>query len=187
MNVKLCPRCLQTLSTDLFSRNRSNPDGCQSYCKACTKEYVPTSRHPRLDYGPDEKPCSKCSRILPRTQFYPKKTGLVSWCRECYQIHRPARYRKTTYGISEGGFQALWAEQAGRCAMCSGPLEDGKYHVDHDHGCCAGRKSCGSCVRGILCIGCNVALGQIERPGILALALEYIAQFERSKTAAVAA
>jgi hypothetical protein len=38
--------------------------------------------------------------------------------------------------------------------------------VDHDHACCPdSMKSCGKCVRGLLCSGCNRALGIVERKG----------------------
>lgn len=42
-------------------------------------------------------------------------------------------------------------------------------HMDHDHACCKGgglketsRSSCGSCVRGWLCRGCNFTLGHVK-------------------------
>lgn len=42
------------------------------------------------------------------------------------------------------------------CLIC-GTFE--KLTIDHDHKCCPRNGSCGSCVRGALCNGCNVALG----------------------------
>jgi hypothetical protein len=37
-------------------------------------------------------------------------------------------------------------------------------HVEHDHACCQRKnRSCGKCVRGLLCHTCNIALGHIER------------------------
>jgi hypothetical protein len=32
-------------------------------------------------------------------------------------------------------------------------------HVDHDHTCCPGKKSCGKCIRGFLCRACNSFIG----------------------------
>ena len=35
-------------------------------------------------------------------------------------------------------------------------------YVDHDHGCCPGESSCGHCVRGVLCVRCNLIIGAFE-------------------------
>lgn len=43
--------------------------------------------------------------------------------------------------------------------------------VDHDHGCCPGEKSCGACVRGLLCGGCNSAAGMLGEDPARAAAL----------------
>lgn len=65
----------------------------------------------------------------------------------------------TKYRITIEEFEKILQEQGGGCAICGGT---DRLCVDHDHSCCPGAKTCGDCVRGILCQGCNVALGQIE-------------------------
>jgi Recombination endonuclease VII len=73
------------------------------------------------------------------------------------------------YGLSEADYNALFAEQDGKCAICgAGP--SGKWNilnVDHDH--VTGQ------VRGLLCHRCNTALGLFrDDPVILAPAVAYL-------------
>ena len=48
--------------------------------------------------------------------------------------------------------------------MCRELFAEGQLiHVDHDHECCRVKnRSCGKCVRGLLCHGSNIALDHIE-------------------------
>jgi Recombination endonuclease VII len=82
-----------------------------------------------------------------------------------------ARWRLThklkRYGLTQEQFDRLLEIQGYACAMCSELFEDGQaIFIDHDHNCCEEEKSsCGECVRGLLCLRCNTALGYIERYG----------------------
>ena len=75
------------------------------------------------------------------------------------------KYRISLYGLTREQFGRLLEVQGYACGMCHAPFGDGQLiDVDHDHACCPERnRSCGKCVRGLLCHGCNIALGHIER------------------------
>jgi hypothetical protein len=69
----------------------------------------------------------------------------------------------STYNLSQERHDALLEKQNGVCAICKLPNEDGSnLTVDHDHNCCSGLKSCGECVRGLLCQLCNKAIGLLK-------------------------
>lgn len=46
------------------------------------------------------------------------------------------------------------------CQSCGDDTQ--KLVFDHDHDCCPGKKTCGNCVRGVICQDCNVALGYLR-------------------------
>jgi hypothetical protein len=69
---------------------------------------------------------------------------------------------KWMYGVTAERVALMVAAQAGACYLCGEPLDFAvprKVHVDHDHACCRGRQSCGTCVRGLACHSCNTAIG----------------------------
>lgn len=62
---------------------------------------------------------------------------------------------------------ALRLITAKTCELCRRPFpitDRGRAAsvIDHDHACCAGARSCGACVRGIVCHRCNHAIAQVE-------------------------
>lgn len=81
------------------------------------------------------------------------------------------------YGLSVEDYTDLLAKQGGACATCdrTEPGGNGRWHIDHDHQCCPYGGSCGDCVRGLLCAGCNRALGFVrDDPAILLRLAEYL-------------
>ena len=78
------------------------------------------------------------------------------------------------HGLSREGFDLLWDQQNGRCAICRVALVFGKrgVHVDHDH--------LTNKVRGLLCAPCNVGLGQFgDSPELLRAALDYLLEEDK--------
>src|ERR1035437_5195185 len=69
---------------------------------------------------------------------------------------------KDLYGITIKEYLDLLASQGGVCAICGAEdpgTKKGGWCVDHDHSCCPGKKTCGNCIRGLLCRDCNSGLG----------------------------
>lgn len=104
------------------------------------------------------------------------ETSKQRWCRlnpEKVKAHA----RKTTlkkYGLTIEEFNSLFDRVGRRCEICSDPLQVGEYKkdvacIDHEHS--TGR------VRGILCLGCNAAIGKFkDSPNLLRKAAEYLEQ-----------
>jgi Recombination endonuclease VII len=91
---------------------------------------------------------------------------------------RRMRNLKFNFSMTCEEFEALVTKQKGKCAnpecgAIDAPQE--RLHVDHDHSCCAGRKTCGKCIRGLLCRRCNTILGMAEdRPELLTGLVRYL-------------
>lgn len=83
--------------------------------------------------------------------------------------------RKRLYGLGPGEFEALLRQQDWLCAICReefGGMSPGQGpYVDHDH--TSGHR------RGLLCAGCNGALGYVERAGWVEAAGRYLASAKK--------
>lgn len=120
------------------------------------------------------KTCSTCGLCKPVADFYRRKRardGLYPLCKACQNATKAKseaknpEYRRNymlvyNYGITSEKFDEMLAEQDGRCAICgTDDPGDKEWCVDHDHSCCPGEKTCGGCLRKILCNRCNLILG----------------------------
>ena len=72
------------------------------------------------------------------------------------------RNLKKRFGISAEQYENLLRGQGGVCAGCKTKPVELALSVDHNHNCCAGRTSCGKCIRGLLCASCNLAIGAVK-------------------------
>jgi hypothetical protein len=85
------------------------------------------------------------------------------------------------YGIFPRWYEEKLSEQNGGCAIC-GKRDNGvinSFAIDHNHNCCPEKKrSCGKCVRGLLCSRCNGSLERMESiPGWAEKAVAYLRKY----------
>lgn len=157
--------------------SREAPSGKRGWCLL---HYTRWSKHgdvgeaaPRF-FEPPRPPieghhwCSTCRTELPISDFFRDRrvaSGHARVCRSCVKDVRVAIY----YGIDGATYRRLLNDQGHVCRICgkpetathqSGALR--RLAVDHDHKCCPGKKSCGKCVRGLLCARCNSAIGLVN-------------------------
>ena len=143
--------------------------------------------------------CPRCGETKPISEF---AGATHAYCHPCHAAYaRVLRANKTPEqkaraqlvesawrnGITAEQLLSLVESQDGLCAICRADLngDSRRWHIDHDHKCCAGtsgdgsgkrQRGCGKCIRGILCGNCNVGLGMFrDDPRILQAALRYLA------------
>ena len=113
-------------------------------------------RMKRDDQG--RKQCFRCEVWKSDKEFALDRRSpdnMSSWCRRCSHLSQ--------YNMLPQNYDSMLADQGGACATCGKAPDTRPLQVDHDHSCCpqAGR-SCGHCIRGLLCFQCNSTLGQVS-------------------------
>ena len=84
--------------------------------------------------------------------------------------------RVRLFGVDRSRYEQMLAAQGGGCAICAGQNPKNRMlAIDHDHSCCPGGRTCGGCVRGLLCDSCNHGLGKFrDSPETLLMAARYL-------------
>jgi hypothetical protein len=116
--------------------------------------------------------CKKCriaSHILykDRSREYKDKYNIYQASRSKSNKARKLRIKidLKRKNLKPEQYDELLTKQNNRCAGCGRFAASFKRRlaVDHDHSCCpTTRKSCGKCIRGLLCNDCNVALDHLR-------------------------
>jgi hypothetical protein len=124
------------------------------------------------------KVCRKCG-INKNIDEYHWRDDCQNYRHECKQCRTDAakdNLLMVFYKMTREEYNYLLKQQGDVCGICKSPkYEYRNLAVDHDHHCCPGEKSCGQCVRGILCSNCNCGLGSLkENKNLLRSAINYL-------------
>jgi hypothetical protein len=137
--------------------------GAHAVQRRSGKDLKPLRRATARD-GLGRKRCPACDEWLEVSQFSKSKVrvdGLASACRGC--VHRRSRRALLArYNVTLEWYEEQLRAQGDGCAICATPPGRKMLSIDHDHSCCPGKLSCGSCVRGLLCFHCNSTLGRFN-------------------------
>jgi len=188
---KTCTKCKELKPLSMYSSQSKALDGKQSICKPC---YAKIARDRRIG-----KPCYTCGK--PKEIGIPKGARIClecaktcytcktnprrmqnRECKECYAKrekirsatpHRKKQERitriKHKYKVSRE--YAIQLSNAESCEACKSPVSGKAAQVDHCH------KT--GVVRGVLCFGCNVALGNIsDSKERLQMLIDYLSKHE---------
>ena len=143
---KHCTKCDTYLPLSEFRKDRTRLDGLYPWCKSCWRSYTGTrKREPAKRLSKAEYDRNRRDRLKAQPGHHKSWRNNYLW---------------TKYRMTPDEYDQLLSEQNGLCAICQLPQVDGRaMAVDHDHQCCPGSNSCGTCIRGLLCNLCNTAIG----------------------------
>ena len=143
------------------------------------------------------KRCTRCKTEKSEEEFSRDRSrpdGLDARCRVCKnemnttwrranpeeakrRVREAQRSRRMRdLGITQEEYDDLLERQGGSCAICSTPpVEPARLAIDHDH-------TTGE-VRGLLCIPCNLAIGNLQDdPTLVLRAADYLMAFKTEVT-----
>jgi hypothetical protein len=150
--MKKCNRCHTNKDGSEFYKNSYNSDGLKSICKKCTAKTAKIY----YDNNPDK------IKALSKKHYIENKEMLSLKSKEDWKINsdRRKKSRLRPYGITPKELDLLFEQSNNKCNICSMTKEEHflKYrrdlYIDHCHK--------NGKVRGILCHGCNLSLGNLK-------------------------
>lgn len=138
---KICTKCKQSKTIDLFHKDKTKKIGVASRCKECRKEHFKQryikKKNKVYDIPPGHRRCfnSTCTTpIQPEDQFissYVRRTKPTKWCLKCRTINKKTQINPTT---KIGKCRQAWIQwqKSHSCADCG--LNDYRViQADHEH------------------------------------------------------
>ena len=160
MTEKICTCCKINKPIDNFSKSKR--DGHKTWCKQCDSQKSKERRAKKMAI-PGER-----EKINAEVREWRSNNP------RSYE-KRKAEWLKYKYGMTAQDYENLLSSQNGVCAICYKECKTSRgLAIDHDHKCCPD-KSCGKCIRGLLCATCNGAIGMLQEDiTIFTRAIEYL-------------
>lgn len=130
-------------------------------------------------WGKTNCTCITCARLVSRLERFTNVERHRESSREWGRLNWRNRYfyrAKRICGITEGEYNALLIKQGGKCAICGKIPHSRKsnrmaFCLDHNHET--------KRPRGLLCAGCNTAIGKLkDSVDILKAAIRYLEEYD---------
>ena len=162
--MKTCTKCGASKEPLEFPAHARSADGRNSWCRSCMAagerarwasdpEAYRARRRERRKLAREANPEVYRAEQQRYRERHAKRLRLKDQRRACEK-----------HGLSLEDYKTMLLMQGGRCATCGfvAARQRRSLDIDHDHDCCPGTYSCGRCVRGLLCSGCNNTLGRVR-------------------------
>jgi hypothetical protein len=149
-----CVKCGGWKEPEKFSLSPRMRRGRHSWCHGC------------MAAGAKAKMANMTKAQREAVLAHRRVTG-AKWSREwrAKNFERSAQSsRKYRYGLTQDQYDQRVGGQGGD-----------HLHVDHDHTCCSGRRTCGKCLRSLVCWHCNLIMGlSLDDPARLRAIAAYL-------------
>ncbi len=187
--MKTCKKCLVTKPVVDFPRTGGPKNYVRGECIGCRNERMRARQRANRD-----------DAAVKNAQWRAKNKQMIKEKRRAYYLANRERClaqsrawqeaNRERFLLQKGAWRigmtveqylALLASANGMCAICGstevGSANKARMSVDHDHRCCPGDKSCGKCIRGVICNRCNTGLARFDDdPDRLLAAAAYLLQ-----------
>lgn len=167
--MKHCPKCNTDKEESDFYKNASSTSGLQSICKVCTLKTQKAKRilNPRQHREWSQKSYYKNhaknleSRNKNRAKWIKENPVAASLIK--------TRSKLAKYGLTIAEYDKMAVAQNHKCGICGVPQSEIGYALAVDHSHETGK------VRGLLCIKCNVGIGNLnDSVDTLLKAIDYL-------------
>lgn len=155
---------------------RCREPGCTKLARAKQGASYCEDHARSIDYGPirtenttfkEEIACINCTKPFKRWRQGSYLSAWSEFCPTCHAASPLTSAQLRAHNVP-GDLAKTWLAQGKNlsCDYCSSRLDrrtNRRPTIDHDHRCCPGERSCGKCIRGVLCTRCNTYLGHLEQ------------------------